>query len=163
MPRTIFCISHIQKEFLSSVALYGKSPINTIKSKIDRKQRRLTQLLRYVAGNYGTHAIVSIKTKETVFVYKGKLYHGSQRGSQRGRYGSFYLVDRNNIVHIQRKKLVGIFVGLGWNRIIIGFGIIVNISRDRLYIKSHVSEFDEIYLSNSGIGQNNHSELRIIN
>jgi hypothetical protein len=39
----------------------------------------------------------------------------------------------------------------------------VNISRDRLYIKSHVSEFDEIYLSNSGIGQNNHSELRIIN
>jgi hypothetical protein len=121
VPRTIFCISHIQKEFLSSVALYGKSPINTIKSKIDRKQRRLTHLLRYVAGNYGTHAIVYIKTKETVFVYKGKLYHGSQRG----RYGSFYLVDRNNIVHIQRKKLVGIFVGLGWNRTIIGFGIIV--------------------------------------
>jgi hypothetical protein len=143
VPRTIFCISHIQKEFLSSVALYGKSPINTIKSKIDRKQRRLTQLLRYVAGNYGTHAIVSIKTKETVFVYKGKLYHGSQRG----RYGSFYLVDRNNIVHIQRKKLVGIFVGLGWNRTIIGFGIIVNISRDRLYIKSHVSEFDEFILA----------------
>jgi polynucleotide 5'-hydroxyl-kinase GRC3/NOL9 len=153
-PDAVVCLGQysvfriFRRNFLSSIVLYGKPPINTIKSKVDRKQRRLTQLLRYVAGNYGSHAIVSIKTNEITFVYKGKMYHRSQLG----RYGIFYLMDRNNIVQIQRKKLVGIFVGLGWNRAVIGFGTIVNISRHRLYIKSHVSEFDEIYLSNSGIG-----------
>ena len=164
-PDVVICLGQysvfgtFRRNFLSSLVLYGKSPINTIKSKIDREQRRLTQFLRYVGGNYGSTAIISIKIKETVFVYKGKTYHRSQLG----RYGSLYLMDRNNIVRIQRKKLVGIFVGLGSNSTIIGFGIIVSASRGRLYIKSGISKFDEIYLSNSRIGQNDQSELRVIN
>jgi hypothetical protein len=71
-------------------------------------------------------------------------------------------MNRNNIVSITRKKLVRMFVGLELNRDIIGFGIIVDISRRRLYIKSEVSKFDKIYLSNSAINEDNPSEFRII-
>jgi hypothetical protein len=55
------------------------------------------------------------------------------------------------------------FVGLGSNRNIIGFGIIVDVSRRRLYIKSDVLKFDKIYLSSSGISEDNPSEFRIVN
>jgi hypothetical protein len=153
-------VFHIfRANFLASIVMYGKSPSNTIKSKIDRKQRRLSQLLLYVSEDYGSHAIISIKIKETIFVYKGKTYYRAQPG----RYGHLYLIDRNNIVRIQRRKLVRMFVGLGSNRNIIGFGIIVDVSRRRLYIKSDVLKFDKIYLSNTGINEDNPSEFRIIN
>jgi polynucleotide 5'-hydroxyl-kinase GRC3/NOL9 len=164
-PDVVVCLGedsvfHIfRANFLPSIVLYGKSPSNTIKSKIDRKQRRLSQLLLYVSEDYGSHAIISIKIKETIFVYKGKTYYRAQPG----RYGHLYLIDRNNIVRIQRRKLVRMFVGLGSNRNIIGFGIIVDVSRRRLYIKSDVLKFDKIYLSNTGINEDSSSEFRIIN
>jgi polynucleotide 5'-hydroxyl-kinase GRC3/NOL9 len=163
-PDIVVCLGQysvfqiFRRNFLSSIVLYGKSPINIIKSKIDRKQRRLSQFLRYILGNHGSHAIASIKVNETAFVYKGKAYHRSHVG----RYGSLYLMNRNNIVSIPRKKLVRMFVGLELNRDIIGFGIIVDISRRRLYIKSDISKFDKIYLSNSAINEDNPSEFRII-
>jgi polynucleotide 5'-hydroxyl-kinase GRC3/NOL9 len=164
-PDVVVCLGedsvfHIfRANFLPSIVLYGKSPSNTIKSKIDRKQRRLSQLLLYVSEDYGSHAIISIKIKETIFVYKGKTYYRAQPG----RYGHLYLIDRNNIVRIQRRKLVRMFVGLGSNRNIIGFGIIVDVSRRRIKIKSDVLKFDKIYLSNTGINEDSPSEFRIIN
>jgi hypothetical protein len=109
-------------------------------------------------GNHGSHAIASIKVNESAFVYKGKAYHRSHVG----RYGSLYLMNRNNIVRIHLKKLVRMFVALGSNKNIIGFGIIEDISRHTLYIKSDVSKFDKIYLSNSAISEDNPSEFRII-
>jgi hypothetical protein len=96
--------------------------------------------------------------KETAFVYKGKTYQRSRLG----RYGTLYLMNSNNIVHIPRKKLVRMFVGLGLSRNILGFGIIVNISRHRLYVESDVSKFDKVYLSNSAISEDNPSEFKII-
>jgi polynucleotide 5'-hydroxyl-kinase GRC3/NOL9 len=152
-PDVVVCLGQssvfqvFRRNFLSSIVLYGKSPINIIKSKIDRKQRRLSQFSRYMSRNHGSHAIVSVKIKETIFVYKGKTYHRSHLG----RCGSLYLMNKNNIDRIQRKKLVRMFVGLGSNRGIIGFGIIIDISRRRLFIKSDISKFDKIYLSNSAM------------
>jgi len=54
------------------------------------------------------------------------------------------------------------FVGLGLANSVVGFGIIVNVSRHKLYIKSRVSNFDKIYLSNSAIIGDNPSEFKII-
>jgi len=54
------------------------------------------------------------------------------------------------------------FVGLGLSNSVIGFGIIVSVSRYRLYIKSHVPKFDKIYLSNSAIISDSLSEFKII-
>jgi hypothetical protein len=45
---------------------------------------------------------------------------------------------------------------------VVGFGIIVNVSRHELYIKSCISNFDKIYLSNSAIIGDNPSEFKII-
>ena len=53
------------------------------------------------------------------------------------------------------------FVGLGLANSVVGFGIIVNVSRHKLYIKSRISNFDKIYLSNSVI-EDNPSEFKII-
>jgi len=128
-----------------------------IKSKIDRKQRRLSQFSRYISGNNKRYAIISVNVKETEFVYKGETFQKSQL-----RYGILHLINRNNAVHIQRKKLVRMFVGLGLSNSVIGFGIIVSVSRYRLYIKSHVPKFDKIYLSNSAIISDSLSEFRII-
>ena len=164
-PDVVVCLGEdsvfhtFRANFLPYIVLYGKSPSNTLKSKIDRKQRRLSQLLRYISEDYGSHAIISIEFKESIFVYKGKTYYRAQLG----RYGHLYLIDRNNTARIQRRKLVRMFVGLGSNRNIIGFGIIVDVSRRRLYIKSDVLKFDKIYLSSSGISEDNPSEFRIVN
>ena len=163
-PDVVVCLGQysifqiFQRNFSSSIVLYGKSSINAIKSKIDRKQRRSSQFLRYISGSDRNHATVSIKMKETAFVYKGKTYQRSRLG----RYGTLYLMNSNNIVRIPRKKLVRMFVGLGLNRNIIGFGIIVNISRHRLYVESDVSKFDKVYLSNSALSEDNPSEFKII-
>src|SRR5215212_10302257 len=159
-PDVIVCLGQysifqiFRRNFLSSLVLYGISPINTIKSKIDRKQRRLSQFSRYVSGN---NKIYAIRTKQSEFVYKGKTFHKSQL-----RYGILHLMNRNNTVHIQQKKLVMMFVGLGLSNSVVGFGIIVNVSRYKLHIKSRISKFDKIYLSNSAIIGDNPLEIRII-
>jgi polynucleotide 5'-hydroxyl-kinase GRC3/NOL9 len=161
-PDVVVCLGQysvfqiFQRNFPSSIALYGKS-VDAIKSKIDRKQRRSSQFLRYISGSDGNNAIVSIKMKETAFVYKGKTYQRSRLG----RYGTLYLMNSNNIVHIQCKKLVRMFVGLGLNRNIVGFGI-MNISRHSLYVESDVYKFDKVYLSNSAISEDDPSEFKII-
>jgi polynucleotide 5'-hydroxyl-kinase GRC3/NOL9 len=159
-PDVIVCLGQysifqvFRRNFLSCLVLYGRSPINTIKSKIDRKQRRLSQFSRYVSGNDKSYPI---RIKQVEFVYKGKTFHKSEL-----RYGILHLMNRDNTVHIQQQKLVRMFVGLGLGNSVIGFGIIVNVSRHRLYIKSDVSKFDKIYLSNSAIIGDNPSEFRII-
>jgi polynucleotide 5'-hydroxyl-kinase GRC3/NOL9 len=62
-PDVIVCLGQysifqiFRRNFLSSLFLYGRSPINTVKSKIDRKQRRLSQFSRYVSGNDKSYAI----------------------------------------------------------------------------------------------------------
>jgi hypothetical protein len=103
-PDVIVCLGQysifqiFRRNFLSSLVLYGRSPINTIKSKIDRKQRRLSQFSRYVSGNDKRHAIVSVNVKEAEFIFKGKTFHKSQL-----RYGILHLMNRNDTVHIQQK------------------------------------------------------------
>lgn len=162
-PDVIVCLGQysvfqiLRRNFLSSLVLYGKSPISMIKSKIDRKRRRLSQFSRYVSGNDKRYTIISIRLKQAEFIYKGETFHKSQL-----RWGILHLMNRNNTVRIQQQKLVRMFVGLGLGNSVIGFGIIVNVSRHRLYIKSHVSKFDKIYLSNSAIIQDNPSEFSII-
>ncbi len=159
-PDVIVCLGEysifqiFRRNFLSSLVLYGRSPTNTLKSKIDRKQRRLSQFSRYISVNDKRYAI---RIKQAEFVYKGQTFHESQL-----RYGILHLMNRNNTVHIPQKKLVRMFVGLGLSNGVIGFGIIVDVFRHRLYIKSRVSKFDKIYLSNSAIIGDNPSKFKII-
>jgi hypothetical protein len=47
------------------------------------------------------------------------------------------------------------FVALGSNKTILGFGMVQKVSRHRVYLKSDVHDFSEIYLSNSRISEDN--------
>ena len=79
-----------------------------------------------------------------------------------GKYGSLRLVNRNGS-QINGRKLVNMFVALGSNKTILGFGIVLKVSRHRVYLKSDVRDFSEIYLSNSRINEDNILESRIVN
>ncbi len=51
------------------------------------------------------------------------------------------------------------FVGLGMNREIVGFGLILNASRHELTIQSSANDFNKIHLSNSGICKKNGTRI----
>lgn len=128
--------------------LHGKSPNNTVKSKIDRTQRRLNQFLRYVfEENEGKGNIISKSLEEITFWYKGKIYSRVLTT----RYGCLQFANDRTTIQIKRRKLTNIFVALGSGRKILGFGVLMNVSRRRVYVKSHIHAFNKIYLSNSGI------------
>ena len=78
-PDLVVCIGDVsvydtfRVKYVSSPILYGKSPSNTIKSRIDRRQRRLNQFLRYVSESCRSK-VTSKELKEIKFVYKRKMY-----------------------------------------------------------------------------------------
>ena len=162
-PDLVVCLGDVsiydtfRAKYDSSPILYGKSPSNTIKSRIDRRQRRLNQFLRYVSESCRSK-VTSKELKEIKFVYKRKMYCRVRIG----KYGSLHLVNRNGS-QINGRKLVNMFVALGSNKTILGFGIVLKVSRHRVYLKSDVRDFNEIYLSNSRISEDNISEFRLVN
>jgi polynucleotide 5'-hydroxyl-kinase GRC3/NOL9 len=167
-PDFVVCLGEVsvfnrfRAKFVSSPVMYGKSTINTIKSKIDRNKRRLNQFLRYTLEEKdGRRSDVTFKDlKEVKFVYKGKTYSKIRAT----RYGSLHLANSRNSIQIKHGKLANMFVALGSNsRSILGFGIILNVSRSTVYIKSDVRNYNTIYLSNSGISEDNTLEFRIFN
>jgi hypothetical protein len=57
-------------------------------------------------------------------------------------------------IQIMRRKLANMFIAVGSDRRkILGFGVILNVSRSTVHIKSVVDNFDRIYLSNSRINE----------
>ncbi|HLG37311.1 MAG TPA: hypothetical protein VI338_04195 [Nitrososphaera sp.] len=53
------------------------------------------------------------------------------------------------------------FVGLGSNRRVMGFGIITGINKDSIRIQTNVETFDRVYLSNILLVGNMTAEIRI--
>jgi polynucleotide 5'-hydroxyl-kinase GRC3/NOL9 len=136
----------------SSMILHGKSPAsNLIKSRIDRNQRRQAQLLRFVSDDYDTNKLLSKELKHVDLVYGGIIFPTRQIicGS-----GCLYLI--NGKKRVLRWTLTNMFVGLGFNRKFVGFGVISNASRRKIYIKSAaaVGNFNEVYLSQSTVDNN---------
>lgn len=137
----------------SSVVLHGKSPAsNLIKSRIDRNQRRQAQLMRYVSDDYynNNNKLLSKELKRVNFVYGGIIFPPRQIicGS-----GCLFLI--NGKKRVLRWTLTNMFVGLGFNRNFVGFGVICNASRRKIYIRSAaVGNFNEVYLSQSTVDNN---------
>jgi polynucleotide 5'-hydroxyl-kinase GRC3/NOL9 len=156
-PGLVVCLGqgHVYDEFKakssSSVVLHAKSPAsNLFKSRIDRNQRRQAQLLRYVSDDYNNNnKLLSKGLKSINFVYGGIIFSARQImcGS-----GCLYLIKRKK--RIERWRLIDMFVGLGFNRNFVGFGVISNVSRRKIYIKSAVANFNEVYLSKSTVDNN---------
>jgi len=54
-------------------------------------------------------------------------------------------------MRVRPRKLLYMFVGLGYREEIIGFGIITNVSSHRITIQTPIDNFNKIYLSSSKI------------
>jgi polynucleotide 5'-hydroxyl-kinase GRC3/NOL9 len=69
------CIFESFRSKYSSLVLHSKGPTKTVKSRIERNQRRLYQFLRYVDGNNNNiHKNVTIGMKSIKIVYRGITY-----------------------------------------------------------------------------------------
>jgi polynucleotide 5'-hydroxyl-kinase GRC3/NOL9 len=156
-PDLVVCLGEVslfntfRARFGLSPILFGKPPSNVIKSRIDRSQRRLNQFQRYMLEEKDSRSnIISKSLNEVKFVFKGKLYHTARTT----RYGSLHLMNNRKSIQIMRRKLANMFIAVGSDRRnILGFGVILNVSRSTVHIKSDVDNFNKIYLSNSRINE----------
>jgi polynucleotide 5'-hydroxyl-kinase GRC3/NOL9 len=149
------CIFESFRSKYSSLVLHSKGPTKTVKSRIERNQRRLNQFLRYVDGNNNNiHKNVTIGIKSIKIVYRGITYSKIVKD----KYG---LLQLGKYIRIKPWNLQGMFIGLGFKEDIVGFGIIKYASAYKISIQTKINYFNKIYLSHSGITKDRTLEFRI--
>ena len=123
--------------------LRARASSQASKSRRERASRRLDQFLRYV-GNGSS----SIELSQIKLVYMDRLFSPQE-------------LSRPPIIQLEPENLKRMFVGLGSNGRVAGFGIITNIARGRISIHTEVDSFDSVYLSNIRLGRDRVAEIRI--
>jgi hypothetical protein len=91
-----------------------------------------------------------------MFVYRGITLSGIFDD----KVGFLYL-GKGKDLRIESEKLVGMFVGLGSNERVIGFGVILKASSCGIFIQSSIDKVDKIFLSSSGLNIDSKSEFKI--
>jgi len=162
-PDLIVCLGKVslfnsfKAIFASCSVLAGRSPSNTTKSRIDRSERRLSQFQSYFKEQSRTKVIAK-ELRRTKFVFRGQTFSGVRID----RCG-YLRLDKRKTKVVRLSELEGMFVGLGFNRNIVGFGLTLNARRHQLSIRSSVRYFNEIHLSTCGIRKKGKAvEFRII-
>jgi polynucleotide 5'-hydroxyl-kinase GRC3/NOL9 len=149
------CVFESFRSKYFSLVLHSKGPTKTIKSRIERNQRRLNQFLRYIDGNNNNHKNVTIGIKSIKIVYRGITYSKILKDT----HG---LLQLGKYFRIKPWNLQGMFIGLGFKEDIVGFGIIKYVSAYKMSIQTKINYFNKIYLSHSGITEDRTLEFRII-
>jgi polynucleotide 5'-hydroxyl-kinase GRC3/NOL9 len=139
----------IQSKFVPSL-LCARSPISTdpiIKLRKDRVRRRLNRFRNYLSefGKYGQTR--SIHLRKIKVVYKGVMYYKIVSHSN----DYLLLVNRYGAKKLSLASLIDMFVGLGKDYDIVGFGVLSYVTDRRVEIRTNVSFFDTIHLSKIGI------------
>ena len=162
-PDLIVCLGNVslfnsfKAIFASCSVLAGRSPSNTTKSRIDRSERRLSQFQSYFKEQSRTKVIAK-ELRRTKFVFRGQTFSGARID----RCG-YLRLDKRKTKVVRLSELEGMFVGLGFNRNIVGFGLTLNARRHQLSIRSSARYFNEIHLSTCGIRKKGKAvEFRII-
>jgi polynucleotide 5'-hydroxyl-kinase GRC3/NOL9 len=123
--------------------LRARASSQASKSRHERKSRRLDQFLRHV-GNGSS----SIDLSRVKFVFMGRLFSPSE-------------LSLPPIIQLEPENLERMFVGLGSNGRIVGFGIITGIASGRISVQTDVDPFDSVYLSNIRLSRGTVVEIRI--
>ena len=100
------------------------------KTRYERKSHRLDQFLRHV-GSGSSDADLS----QITFQYMDRLFSPSE-------------LARPPIMQMESENMNRMFVGLGSNNMLTGFGIVTDIASDRIRVQTDVDYFDRINLSN---------------
>nr|AFK24960.1 hypothetical protein Josef01_19c08_17 [uncultured archaeon] len=147
-PDVIVCIGE-NPELLDAFrngswqVLHTKASSQASKSGYERKSRRLDQFLRHVGSGSSAAELSRVK-----FTYMGRLFSPSE-------------LRIPPIVQLEPENMKGMFVGLGLNSQVVGFGIITDITPSSIYIRTDVNSFDRVYLSNIRLGRDRAIEIKI--
>jgi polynucleotide 5'-hydroxyl-kinase GRC3/NOL9 len=126
--------------------LRARSSSQVYKSRLERINRRFDQFLRYVGSG---SAIVNLS--EVKFNYANSLFSPPD-------------LLEPHIKQLELENMRGMFVGLGSNDNVIGFGVIRNIDlgNSSIHIQTNIiNSFDTIYLSNIRLSGNRIMEIWI--
>src|SRR5918999_2825027 len=126
--------------------LRARSSSQTYKSRIERLNRRLDQFLRYIDNGLSIVNLSQVK-----FNYRNDLFSPSE-------------LFHPPIKQLEQENMKGMFVGLGSNGIIMGFGVIKNVNlsnNSSMRIQTNINSFDTIYLSNIRLSSDRIMEIWI--
>lgn len=125
--------------------LHARSSSQAYKSRLERLNRRMDQFLRYVGEGY---SIVNLS--EVKFDYMNRLFSPSDL---------FQLP----INQLEPDNMCGMFVGLGSNGNVTGFGVIINVNPDNsiIHTQTNINSFDTVYLSKIRLSSDRLMEVRL--
>ncbi len=139
--------------------LRARSSSQTYKSRFERLNRRLDQFLRYVGTGSSVANLSQVK-----FNYMDKLFSPSD-------------LIHPPIKQLEQENMNGMFVGLGSNGIVTGFGVIKNVNLGNnnnnnnnnnnisnissVHVQTNINSFDTIYLSNIRLSSDRIMEIWI--
>lgn len=106
------------------------------KTRYDRTSRRLEQFLRYIGSGSFDAELSRIK-----FVYMDRIFSPVE-------------------AQLEPENMKRMFVGLGLDGTVKGFGIIIDVTHDRIRVQTDIDHFDSVYLSNIRLGSGRHAEIR---
>ena len=174
-PDTVICLGENAPDFckqLRSGIQLGKLPLilspnaklahsyrPLIKLRSERERRRIEQFQRYMTSCGKEIGTKGFSLRKIRFVYKGLIYHRAffKVGDH------IALLRKNRARIIANAALANMFVGLGRESTVIGFGIISSIKKQEITIRTNFADIDTIYLSNIGINIQTWKQYKINN
>lgn len=149
-PDIVICLGEnlllLDRSKIRSSQILRASPSSqAYKSRFERLSRRLDQFLRYVGNGSYTAKLSQVK-----FDYMSKVFPPSD-------------IFQPPVKQLEPENMTGMFVGLGSNCNVLGFGVIINVSLGNgiIQIQTNINSFDTIYLSNIRLRSDRIMEIRI--
>jgi polynucleotide 5'-hydroxyl-kinase GRC3/NOL9 len=128
--------------------LRARTSSQAYKSRFERLNRRLDQFLRYVGNGSTSSSIANLS--QVKFDYMNKVFSPSD-------------LYHPPIKQLEPENMMGMFVGLGSNGNVVGFGVILNVNPGNsiINIQTNINSFDTIYLSNVRLSSDRIMEIQL--
>jgi polynucleotide 5'-hydroxyl-kinase GRC3/NOL9 len=123
--------------------IHARASSQVSKTKYERKNRRLDQFLRHIGSGLSDADLSQVK-----FVHMDRVFSQPD-------------LSRPAIIQLEPENMKRMFVGLGKDGQVVGFGLVVGIADDRIFVRTDVESFDSIYLSDIRLGKGRIVEIRI--
>lgn len=138
-----------QHKAVSYQILCARRSSHVYKSRFERLNRRLDQFLRFVGHGSSIAKLSNIK-----FDYMNELFSPTDLFNQ-----------PPSKWRLETESMRGMFVGLGSNGSVIGFGVIINVDlgNNIIHTQTNINSFDTTFLSNLRLGGDDRiMEIRLI-
>jgi polynucleotide 5'-hydroxyl-kinase GRC3/NOL9 len=138
-----------QHKAVSYQILCARRSSHVYKSRFERLNRRLDQFLRFVGHGSSIAKLSNIK-----FDYMNELFSPTDLFNQPPPKW-----------RLETESMRGMFVGLGSNGSVIGFGVIINVDlgNNIIHTQTNINSFDTTFLSNLRLGGDDRiMEIRLI-